>query len=88
MAGMKQSISQSIPISTVPRIGLNRTEVARAIGVSPNTVDVMVAEGVLPPPRKWHSRKVWLIGEVMAAMTEWPYDGRSYDNSGDDWHAS
>ncbi len=48
----------------VPRLGLNRSEVALAIGVSVNTVDLMVEEGFLPRPRKWHSRKVWLVGEM------------------------
>jgi predicted DNA-binding transcriptional regulator AlpA len=59
----------------VPRLGLNRSEVALAIGVSVNTVDLMVEEGYLPNPRKWHTRKVWLVAEIAAAMTEWPEDG-------------
>jgi|UPI00056580EE predicted DNA-binding transcriptional regulator AlpA len=59
----------------VPRLGLNRSEVALAIGVSVNTVDLMVEEGFLPRPRKWHSRKVWLVAEVAATMSEWPEDG-------------
>lgn len=59
----------------VPRLGLSRQEVALAIGVSPTTVDVMVKEGVLPPPRVWHTRKVWLVREVEAAMCDWPSSG-------------
>jgi hypothetical protein len=35
----------------------------------------MVAEGVLPPPRKWHSRKLWLVSEVEAYLNELPIDG-------------
>ncbi|NTG86142.1 hypothetical protein G6L15_08280 [Agrobacterium rhizogenes] len=76
----------------VPRLGLNRSEVALAIGVSVNTVDLMVEEGYLPKPRKWHTRKVWLVAEIAAAMTEWPEDGiakhREDVDDGDDWRAS
>ena len=59
----------------VPRIGLSRAEVALAIGFSVNSVDLMVAEGFLPKPRIWHSRKVWLVSEIEASMSEWPEDG-------------
>jgi hypothetical protein len=34
-----------------------------------------VEEGFLPKPRKWHTRKVWLVAEVATAMSEWPEDG-------------
>ena len=34
-----------------------RAEVAAAIGVSVNTVDLMVVEGFLPPPRRWPHRE-------------------------------
>lgn len=76
---------------SVPRLGLNRAEVALAIGVSANTVDLMVMEGFLPRPRKWHSRKVWLVSEIEAAMTEWPEDGiakQREDADGDSWEMS
>lgn len=46
-----------------------------AIGVSTTSVDQMVAEGALPPPRKWHSRKLWLVAEVKAYLSEWPVSG-------------
>ncbi len=76
----------------VPRLGLNKSEVALAIGVSVNTVDLMVEEGFLPKPRKWHTRKVWLVAEVATAMSEWPEDGipkqREDADDGDDWRAS
>lgn len=61
----------------IPRLGLNRAEVAVAIGVSVNTVDQMVEEGFLPRPRKWHTRKVWLVAEIVAAMADWPEEGFS-----------
>ena len=74
----------------VPRLGLNRSEVALAIGVSANTVDVMVREGALPPPRRWNNRKIWLVAEIEAAMLEWPADGTApaIDDDADHWRAS
>lgn len=75
----------------VPRIGLNRLEVAMAIGVSANTVDAMVKEGYLPKPRKWHTRKVWLVSDLVAAMASWPEEGFTAGedaDDGDDWRAS
>ncbi|TCU20875.1 hypothetical protein EV130_112255 [Rhizobium azibense] len=76
----------------VPRLGLNRSEVAMAIGVSANTVDLMVEEGYLPKPRKWHTRKVWLVSDIVTAMASWPEDGiprqREDADDSDDWRAS
>jgi predicted DNA-binding transcriptional regulator AlpA len=69
----------------VPRIALNRTELALAIGVSVNTVDVMVKEGALPAPRRWHTRKLWLVSEVEAYMFEWPAEASQVD---DEWRAA
>ena len=85
-------ISQNTPSlrRPVPRIGLTRAEVALAIGVSGNTVDVMVAEGVLPPPRRWHSRKVWLVSEIETALAAWPSDEDKRERTGaasDEWRA-
>ena len=72
-------------LRSVPRLGLNRAELALSIGVSVNTVDKMVHEGALPPPRKWHARKIWIVSEVEAAMLEWPQDSDQNAISGDDW---
>lgn len=74
----------------VPRLGLSRAEVAIAIGVCGNTVDQMVEEGFLPPPRRWHTRKVWLLSDLQAAMQAWPEDGgaQNKDAGGDDWSMS
>lgn len=71
----------------VPRLALNRAELALAIGVSTNTVDLMVQEGYLPKPRKWHSRKIWIVTEIEAAMSEWPEDGVPSVKDENDWRA-
>lgn len=78
------------PRRPVPRIGLTRAEVALAIGVSGNTVDVMVKEGFLPPPRRWHSRKVWLVSEIETAMAGWPSEEDNFSGqpeASDEWRA-
>jgi len=56
----------------VVRLALSRAEVALSIGVGVNTIDVMVAGGFLPPPRKWHSERLWLVSEVEAYLKAWP----------------
>lgn len=57
------------------RLALSRAEVALSIGVSVSSVDQMVAEGALPPPRKWHSRKLWLVSEIETYLNELPIEG-------------
>lgn len=59
----------------VCRLALTRSEVAVAIGVSTFSVDQMVMEGSLPRPRKWRTRKMWLVSELEAALCELPVDG-------------
>ena len=61
-----------IALKHIPRLALNRSEVALAFSVAPNMVDAMVKEGVLPQPRVWYSRKFWRVTEIDAAMNEWP----------------
>lgn len=63
--------------SNVPRLALSRSELAISIGVSPTSIDVMVEEGVLPPPRQWHTRKLWILQEVQAALLQWPEAGEA-----------
>lgn len=66
-------------LRSVPRLGLNRAELALSIGVSAK----MVEQGALPHPRRWHSRKIWIVAEVEAAMMLWPSDSPPEDNDDD-----
>ena len=76
----------------IPRLSLNRNEVAYSLGVSASTVDVMVAEGFLPRPRRWHSRKLWLVSDIVALQAVWPEDGipenRGDADDSENWQAS
>lgn len=56
------------------RLALSRAELALSIGVSVGSIDQMVEEGALPHPRRWHSRKLWLVSDVEAHLSEWPSD--------------
>ena len=67
----------------IVRLALNRSELALSIGVSATSIDLMVTEGVLPPARRWHSRKLWIVSEVEACLTEMPVDGETLNNSWD-----
>ncbi|MDE2467129.1 MAG: hypothetical protein KGO02_25965 [Alphaproteobacteria bacterium] len=73
--------SKTIYRRPVPRLALNRTELALSIGVSVSSVDAMVAEGTLPPPRIWHTRKLWLVTEVEAYLNNLPADGGETDDN-------
>lgn len=50
-------ITRTLPF-VVPR-GLNRVEAARYIGVSPGTLDKLIAEGRMPEPKPVGARRVY-----------------------------
>lgn len=50
-------MSRPLPFDC-PR-GLSRLEAARYIGVSPNTFDRLVAEGIMPRPKEIGARRVY-----------------------------
>ena len=63
-----------LPPSLAPR-GLSRTQAAEYVGVSPNTFDAMVREGVMPRPRTFHSRKLYDRVELDQAFADLPVEG-------------
>ena len=75
--------------ASVPRISLSLDKVAIALDVSPNSVLRMVEEGRLPRPRVWHTRKLWRVVEIDAALAEWPTEGEEAALDGDEarWSA-
>lgn len=68
----------------IVRLALTRAELALSIGMSTSSIDKMVEEGALPRPRKWHTRKLWVVTEVEAALLDLPVDGAEDENSWDD----
>lgn len=63
-------------IADLPRapIGLAREEAAGFVGVSPNTFDRMVDDGLMPPARRVYGRKVWDADECLSYFRRLPYD--------------
>lgn len=70
----KSAIAHHVNRRPQIRLALSRPEVAIAIGVSTSSVNKMVSEGALPPPRIWHTRKFWLVAELEAYLNTWPTD--------------
>ncbi len=55
-------------------LGLSRIDASNFLGVSPTTFDGLVAEGVMPPPRRIRKRKLWDRRELEAAFEDLPRD--------------
>lgn len=70
----------------VERFALSRGEAAFMAGVSVGTFDKMVEAGVMPPPRAYGARRLWLKPEVERALLELPAtaDEPSASNPWDD----
>ena len=60
-------------------IGLSRETAARFVGVSPNTFDKMVDEGVMPKARVYGRRKLWNRLDIQSAFDALPADGNASD---------
>jgi len=59
-----------LPLSLAPR-GLRRVEAAAYIGVSPSSFDAMIADGVMPKPKRWGARVIWdrhMLDEYFSAI--------------------
>jgi hypothetical protein len=56
----------------VPFLGMNRTEAAAYIGVSPSKFDAMVIDGRMPPPKRIDSRCVWDSRQLSSAFDKLP----------------
>ena len=56
-------------ISQAPKLGLNRIDAAKAIGVSPATLDRLTARGLLRPCRVTY-RPIYWVGELERFLKE------------------
>lgn len=55
--------------SAAPKLGLNRIEAAKALGVSPATLDRLTARGLLRPCRVTY-RPIYWVGELERFLKE------------------
>ena len=56
----------------VPFLGMNRTEAAAYINVSPSKFDEMVRDGRMPPPKRIDTRCVWDSRQLSSAFDKLP----------------
>ena len=56
-------------IEPAPKLGLNRNEAAKALGVSPATLDRLTARGLLRPCRVTY-RPIYWVGELERFLKE------------------
>jgi predicted DNA-binding transcriptional regulator AlpA len=69
-AAAKQPRHIPLPASLPPR-GLRRVEAAAYIGVSPSLFDLMIAQGIMPKPKRFGARVFWdrlQLDEAFAAI--------------------
>jgi hypothetical protein len=72
-----------LPLSCPPR-GLSRVEASAYVNVSPSLFDQMIREGLMPKPKRVHSRTIWDRLALDAAFAALPDEGeKPADNP---WH--
>ena len=65
----------ALPPTLAPRL-ICRDAAAAYVGVSPNTFDKMVADGLMPNPRRLTERRLaWDVRQLDAAIDRLPIDG-------------
>jgi predicted DNA-binding transcriptional regulator AlpA len=68
----------------VPFLGMNRTQAADYIGVSPSKFDEMVKDGRMPQPKRIDGRCVWHIRQLDLAFERLPGGADDDRNEWDD----
>ena len=65
----------ALPPTLPPRL-ISRDAAAAYVGVSPNTFDKMIADGLMPNPRRLTERRLaWDVRQLDAAIDRLPVDG-------------
>ena len=65
----------TLPPTLPPRL-ISRDAAAAYVGVSPNTFDKMIADGLMPNPRQLTERRLaWDVRQLDAAIDRLPVDG-------------
>lgn len=73
-----------LPPSLAPR-GLSRVQAAAYVGVSPSTFDKMLADGMMPAPRRYGVRTIWdrrQLDEAFDALPGGDVEGNPWDEAG------
>ena len=66
---------QALPPTLAPRL-IGRDAAAAYVGVSPNTFDKMIADGLMPNPRRLTERRLaWDMRQLDTAIDRLPLDG-------------
>lgn len=63
---------------------LSRGEAAAYAGVSPNTFDRMMGDGLMPGPKRVYNRVLWDVRALDAAIDSLPDDQESSDAGSSD----
>jgi predicted DNA-binding transcriptional regulator AlpA len=67
----------ALPPTLAPRL-IGRDDAAAYVGVSPNTFDKMIAEGLMPSPRRLTERRLaWDMRQLDTAIDRLPIDGEA-----------
>lgn len=79
--------SAAIAVSAAyePRRLLSRVEAAKYAGVSPNTFDRMIEDGIMPVSLRVYSRVLWDVRALDAAIDALPREGEEIDSLGNEW---
>ena len=74
----------ALPPMLPPRI-IHRDAAAAYVGVSPNTFDKMIADGLMPNPRRLTERRLgWDMRQLDTAIDRLPIDGEAEANTDTD----
>ena len=75
---------QALPPTLAPRL-IGRDAAAAYVGVSPNTFDKMIADGLMPNPRRLTERRLaWDMRQLDTAIDRLPIDGVADGNADTD----
>jgi hypothetical protein len=73
----------ALPSNLAPRL-IAREAAAAYVGVSPNTFDGMVEQGIMPQPRilPGYRRKLWDLRDLDVAVDALPHLGEEHNTGG------
>lgn len=74
----------ALPFGVLPR-GLRREQAAAYIGVSPSKWDELVADGIMPQPKRVGARVIWDLRNIDLAFDDLPdrQAVNEWDDAGD-----